>query len=95
MRCGPWPVRQTFSTSPIRSFALTRTWTTSTRLRRAPKIEEQVAIVLEKRQVGRYLKVRRRTREEHRSKQAGPGRPGSATCASQDHPATLRPRVER
>jgi transposase len=50
-----------------------------TRLRRAPQIDEQVALILEKRQVGRYLKVRRRTREENRFKQTGRGRPGSQT----------------
>ena len=50
-----------------------------TRLRRAPQIDQQIALILEKRQVGRYLKARRRTREEHRFKQAGRGRPGSQT----------------
>ena len=50
-----------------------------TRLRRAPLIDEQVALILEKRQVGRYLKVRRRTREENRFKQTSRGRPGAQT----------------
>jgi transposase len=50
-----------------------------TRLRRAPQIDEQVALILGKRQVGRYLKVRRRAREEHRFKQTRRGRPGSQT----------------
>ena len=51
-----------------------------TRLRRAAQIDEQVALILAKGQVGRYLHVRRTMREDHRFKQAGRGRPGSQTA---------------
>ncbi|MHB8195655.1 MAG: IS1634 family transposase [Vulcanimicrobiaceae bacterium] len=49
------------------------------RLRGAAQIDEQVKLILEKGQVGRYLRVRRIVREEHRFKQTRRGRPGSHT----------------
>lgn len=49
------------------------------RLRGATQIDQQVALILEKGQVGRYLRVRRVVRAEHRFKQTKRGRPGSRT----------------
>lgn len=49
------------------------------RLRGAAQIDEQVALILERGQVGRYVRVRRIVREEHRFKQTRRGRPGSGT----------------
>ena len=49
------------------------------RLRGAAQIDEQVALILEKGQVGRYIRVRRIVRAEHRYKQTRRGRPGSHT----------------
>jgi transposase len=46
------------------------------RLRGAAQIDLQVAMILEHHHVGRYLKVKRTVREEHRFKQARRGRPG-------------------
>ena len=46
------------------------------RLRGAAQIDLQVALILERYSVGRYLKVSRLVREEHRFKQARRGRPG-------------------
>jgi transposase len=46
------------------------------RLRGAAQIDLQVALILERYSVGRYLKVSRVVREEHRFKQARRGRPG-------------------
>jgi hypothetical protein len=49
------------------------------RLRGAAQINQEVAQVLERFDVGRYLKVRRVVREEHRFKQSHRGRPGPKT----------------
>jgi transposase len=50
------------------------------RLRGAAQIDLEVATLLEHYHVGRYLKVRRTVREEHRFKQARRGRPGPDTA---------------
>jgi transposase len=50
-----------------------------TRRRSAAEIDLQVAQILEHYHVGRYLKVRRSVREEHRYKQNQRGRPGPNT----------------
>jgi transposase len=49
------------------------------RLRGAAQIDLEVAQILERYQVGRYLKVRRLVREEHTFKQTRRGRPGPDT----------------
>jgi transposase len=49
------------------------------RIRSAAKIEQRIAVTLRRHKVGRYLKVRRTTCEEHRFRQSGPGRPGPNT----------------
>jgi transposase len=49
------------------------------RLRKAAEIDERAAVVLRRHKVARYIKVTRPTREVHRFKQRGPGRPGAAT----------------
>jgi transposase len=49
------------------------------RLRGAAQIDQEVAQILERYDVGRYLKVRRVVREEHRFKQSHRGRPGPKT----------------
>ena len=46
------------------------------RLRAAAQIDLRLAMILEQHHVGRYLKVKRTVREEHRYKQARRGRPG-------------------
>jgi transposase len=50
------------------------------RLRGAAQIDLRVAMILEQYHVGRYLKVKRTVREEHRFKQARRGRPGPDTA---------------
>ena len=50
------------------------------RLRGATEIDLRVAEILEQYHVGRYLKVRRIVREEHRFKQTRRGRPGPDTA---------------
>ena len=50
------------------------------RLRGAKDIDERVADILEHYQVGRYLKVQRVVRQEHRFKQTHRGRPGPNTA---------------
>lgn len=50
------------------------------RLRGAAQIDFKVAQILDHYRVGRYLKVRRTLREEHRYKQAKRGRPGPHTA---------------
>lgn len=50
-----------------------------TRLRGAFQIDQQVAIIFEKGHVGRYVRVRRTSRETHRFKQAQRGRPSAHT----------------
>lgn len=49
------------------------------RLRGAAQIDLSVTEILEHHRVGRYLKVRRTVRKEHRYKQARRGRPGKDT----------------
>jgi transposase len=50
------------------------------RLRGAAQIDLDLAEILERYRVGRYLKVRRLVREEHAFKQTRPGRPGPDTA---------------
>ncbi|MBK9608058.1 MAG: IS1634 family transposase [Betaproteobacteria bacterium] len=50
------------------------------RLRGAAQIDLQVAEILDRYHVGRYLKVQRTVREEHAFKQTRRGRPGPATA---------------
>jgi transposase len=50
------------------------------RLRGAAEIDLRLAEILERHHVGRYLKVRRIVREEHRFKQTRRGRPGPDTA---------------
>jgi len=50
------------------------------RLRGAAEIDFQVKTILDRHTVGRYLKVTRTVREEHRFKQTRRGRPGPATA---------------
>ncbi len=50
------------------------------RLRGAKEIDQQVEDILEQHYVGRYLKVKRVVREEHRFKQTRRGRPGPNTA---------------
>jgi transposase len=49
------------------------------RLRRATEVDKRVEKILGRRKVGRYLKVRRTVREEHRFRQMRGGRPGPET----------------
>jgi transposase len=49
------------------------------RIRKAAEIDERVTLLLRRHKVTRYIKVQRLTREVHRYKQRGPGRPGAAT----------------
>ena len=50
------------------------------RLRTAAELERQIERILERQQVGRYLKVRRRSRIEHRFVQTRRGRPSANTA---------------
>jgi transposase len=50
-----------------------------TRLRRAAEVDKKVEAILARHKVGRYLKVRRKVREEHRFRQMRSGRPGPQT----------------
>lgn len=50
------------------------------RLRGAAEIDLKLSMILERHHVGRYLKVRRTVREEHRYKQTRRGRPGPETA---------------
>jgi transposase len=50
-----------------------------TRLRSAVQIDQEIADIVAEHQVGRFLKVRRRMRQEHEFKQTRRGRPGPDT----------------
>jgi transposase len=50
------------------------------RLRGARQIDQQVALILNKHQVNRYVRVQRTVRETHEFKQAHPGRPSPDTA---------------
>ena len=50
------------------------------RLRKAAVVEEKLDAILKRFSAGRYLKVRRTTKEEHRFKQERRGRPGPTTA---------------
>jgi transposase len=49
------------------------------RIRKAAQVDKKVEKILGRRKVGRYLKVRRKVREEHRFRQMRSGRPGPET----------------
>jgi len=49
------------------------------RIRKAAEVDRRVDDILRRRKVGRYLKVRRTVREEHRYRQMRSGRPGPDT----------------
>jgi transposase len=57
-----------------------RLWKARARLRGAAQIDLEVASILERYHVGRYLKARRTVREEHTFKQTRRGRPGPDTA---------------
>ena len=50
------------------------------RLRKAAAVEEKLDAILKRFSVGRYIKARRMTKEEHRFKQERRGRPGPTTA---------------
>jgi len=50
-----------------------------TRLRKAAELEMRIENILQRCKVGRYLKVKRTTKEEHRFRQKSRGRPGPDT----------------
>ena len=57
----------------------TRLANPKTRIRKAAEVDKRVEKILGRRRVGRYLKVRRKAREEHRFRQMRSGRPGPET----------------
>ena len=64
------------------------------RLRGAAQIDLQVAQILERYSVARYLKVRRVVREEHKFKQARRGRPSADMAYRKVTRKTLRHRMD-